>query len=138
MKSADKPGSEGSPSYPSTFSEAALTGALKPTFSAASRKHPARDHLSDGILSQTAQSFNFGEIHAVQERFQALLKQRLRLEYENKPPLFPWESEVSEYPAEVADFAPVGVGGYLTGLAHPCQRTEGARAVANCFTRCSI
>ncbi|MGB7085733.1 MAG: hypothetical protein WBD47_09265, partial [Phormidesmis sp.] len=59
--------------------------------------------------SQTAQSFNFGEIHAVQERFQALLKQRLRLEYENKPPLFPWESEVSEYPAEVADFAPVGV-----------------------------
>ncbi|MGB7085646.1 MAG: hypothetical protein WBD47_08830, partial [Phormidesmis sp.] len=78
MKSADKPGSEGSPSYPSTFSEAALTGALKPTFSAASRKHPARDHLSDGILSQTAQSFNFGEIHAVQERFQALLKQRLR------------------------------------------------------------
>ncbi|MEM6451366.1 MAG: hypothetical protein AAF703_13740 [Cyanobacteria bacterium P01_D01_bin.105] len=55
--------------------------------------------------SQTAQSFNFGEIHAVQERFQALLKQRLLSEYENKPPLFPWEAEVGEYPAEVTDCA---------------------------------
>ncbi|MGB3291935.1 MAG: hypothetical protein WBB01_02965 [Phormidesmis sp.] len=42
----------------------------------------------------------------MQERFQALLKQRLLLEYENNPPLFPWESEVSEYPAEVANIAP--------------------------------
>ena len=41
----------------------------------------------------------------MQERFQALLKQRLLSEYENNPPLFPWESEVSEYPAEVADCA---------------------------------
>ncbi len=59
-------------------------------------------------VSQTAQSFNFGEIHAVQERFQYLLKQRLRLEYESKPPLFPWESEIGEYPAEIADRVPVG------------------------------
>ncbi|MFK8183448.1 MAG: hypothetical protein AB8B99_08735 [Phormidesmis sp.] len=43
----------------------------------------------------------------MQERFQALLKQRLLSEYENNPPLFPWESEVSEYPAEVADCASV-------------------------------
>lgn len=61
---------------------------------------------TQGAFSQTAQSYHFGEIHAVQERFQALLKQRLLLEYENKPPLFPWESEVSEYPAEVASIAP--------------------------------
>lgn len=54
-------------------------------------------------FSQTAQSFNFGEIHAVQERFHSLIKQRLMSEYEKTPPLFPWESELREYPAEVAD-----------------------------------
>ena len=86
-------------SHPSTSSESVWSD-LQPRFSAASRT---------GFLhepsSQTAQSYNFGEIHAVQERFQALLKQRLLSEYENNPPLFPWESEVSEYPAEVADCA---------------------------------
>ncbi|MEL7144715.1 MAG: hypothetical protein AAGL08_21240, partial [Cyanobacteria bacterium J06573_11] len=63
----------------------------------------SRDLSNLNGSSQTAQSFNFGEIHAVQERFQSLLKQRLLLEYENNPPLFPWESEVSEYPAEVGE-----------------------------------
>ena len=58
---------------------------------------------SRGDSSQTAQSFNFGEIHAVQERFHSLLKQRLHSEYENKPPLFPWESELADYPAEVSN-----------------------------------
>lgn len=72
---------------------------LSPRFSVASRDLP-----NQGELSQTAQSFNFGEIHAVQERFQSLLKQRLLMEYENNPPLFPWESEVNEYP-EVAELA---------------------------------
>ncbi|MGB3572309.1 MAG: hypothetical protein WBA01_09695 [Phormidesmis sp.] len=65
----------------------------------------SRDLFSTGSSSQTAQSFNFGEIHAVQERYHSLLKQRLRLEFENNPPLFPWESEISEYPAEVNDIA---------------------------------
>ncbi len=58
--------------------------------------------LSDRF-SQTAQSFNFGEIHAVQERFYFLIKQRLMSEYEKTPPLFPWESELHEYPADIAD-----------------------------------
>lgn len=39
-----------------------------------------------------------GEIPAVQDRFQALIKRRLRLEIERRPPLFPWEKEVQEYP----------------------------------------
>lgn len=98
MKPVHQKGSEEASSYPSTFSSASLTGALQPRFSAASRNASIED-----ARSQTAQSFNFGEIHAVQERFQALLKQRLLSEYESRPPLFPWESEVSEYPAEVAD-----------------------------------
>lgn len=90
-------GSEGTLSQPSTFSRA------RPSKAPGHASVAARDSVS-----QTAQSFNFGEIHAVQERFQYLLKQRLRLEYESKPPLFPWESEVGEYPAEIADRAPVG------------------------------
>lgn len=40
----------------------------------------------------------------MQERFHNLLKQRFLSEYENNPPLFPWESEVAEYPADVPDF----------------------------------
>ena len=101
MKPANQKGSEEASSYLSTFSSASLTGALQPRFSTASRNASSKD-----VWSQTAQSFNFGEIHAVQERFQALLKQRLLSEYESRPPLFPWESEVSEYPAEVADGLP--------------------------------
>ena len=101
MKPTHQKGSEEASSYPSTFSSASPMGALQPRFSAASRNVSVKD-----AWSQTAQSFNFGEIHAVQERFQALLKQRLLSEYESRPPLFPWESEISEYPAEVADGMP--------------------------------
>jgi hypothetical protein len=98
MKPLYPQGFEESSSDLSTFSSAARYGASTPGFSSASREASVTD-----ALSQTAQSFNFGEIHAVQERFEALLKQRLLSEYENRPPLFPWESEVSEYPVEVAD-----------------------------------
>ncbi len=85
---------------PSTFSRVVSFTTHNPMFFVASRKL-----FSTDSFSQTAQSFNFGEIHAVQERYHSLLKQRLRLEFENNPPLFPWESEISEYPAEVSDIA---------------------------------
>ncbi|MGC1309457.1 MAG: hypothetical protein WA885_19725 [Phormidesmis sp.] len=49
----------------------------------------------------------------MQERFEALLKQRLLSEYEHNPPLFPWESEVREYPAEIADFEPTAAAAGL-------------------------
>lgn len=44
-----------------------------------------------------------GEIPAVQDRFHALLKRRLQIEIQQKPPLFPWEKEVSDYRSESAD-----------------------------------
>jgi hypothetical protein len=137
MKPAHQKGSEELSSYPSTCPSASLMGASQPRFSAASREgYPyvlgfddilpgngqsiplsgsdtKKLEAAEGASSQTAQSFNFGEIHAVQERFQALLKQRLLSEYANKPPLFPWESEVSEYPAEVVDRASTVVGSPL-------------------------
>jgi hypothetical protein len=112
MKPTHQKGSEEASSYPSTSASASLMGALHPSLSVASREASLRARWPHGVVltidadSQTAQSFNFGEIHAVQERFQALLKQRLLLEYESRPPLFPWESELSEYPAEVTDAVP--------------------------------
>ncbi|BAZ14401.1 hypothetical protein NIES4071_62440 [Calothrix sp. NIES-4071] len=39
-----------------------------------------------------------GEIPTVQERFQAVLKRRLQIQIQNHPPLFPWESQIQEYP----------------------------------------
>jgi hypothetical protein len=41
-----------------------------------------------------------GEIPAVQDRFHALLKRRLQIEIQQKPPLFPWEKEISDYRSE--------------------------------------
>ncbi|WP_017319265.1 hypothetical protein [Mastigocladopsis repens] len=44
------------------------------------------------------QTFQLGEIPTVQERFQAVLKRRLQSQIQNHPPLFPWESQLTEYP----------------------------------------
>ncbi len=49
------------------------------------------------------QTFQLGEIPTVQERFQAVLKRRLQIEVENQPPLFPWESQLVEYPEFVEE-----------------------------------
>jgi hypothetical protein len=38
----------------------------------------------------------------VQERFQAVLKRRLQSQFESHPPLFPWETQITDYP-ECAD-----------------------------------
>jgi hypothetical protein len=44
------------------------------------------------------QTFQLGEIPTVQERFQAVLKRRLQIQVESHPPLFPWESQLVDYP----------------------------------------
>ncbi|CCH67167.1 PatU [Richelia intracellularis HH01] len=44
------------------------------------------------------ETFQLGEIPTVQERFQAVLKRRLQIQIENHPPVFPWESQLQEYP----------------------------------------
>jgi hypothetical protein len=73
-----------------------------------------------------------GEIPAVQDRYHALLKRRLQVEARRKPPLFPWEREVTDYPAELASpetsqpvYAATSV--WLTQLKHlklPVQMPE--------------
>lgn len=49
--------------------------------------------------TETPQSFTMGE-SIVQKRFQALLRRKLQAEIERNPPLFPWETELTEYESE--------------------------------------
>lgn len=44
-----------------------------------------------------------GEMLTVQNRFQDLLKRRLQVEIELNPPLFPWETEFSDYEPDTSD-----------------------------------
>jgi hypothetical protein len=44
------------------------------------------------------QTFQLGEIPTVQERFQAVLKRRLQIQIQSQPPLFPWETQLLDYP----------------------------------------
>ena len=48
-----------------------------------------------------------GDLPAVQDHFQAVLKRRLQIEISQNPPLFPWESGLEEYPAELTAAAPL-------------------------------
>ncbi|NJL78574.1 MAG: PatU [Nostocaceae cyanobacterium CSU_2_110] len=42
--------------------------------------------------------FQLGEIPTVQTRFQAVLKRRLQSQVQDNPPLFPWETQLVDYP----------------------------------------
>ncbi len=80
---------------------------------------PSADRGRNQRLRQT-----WGELPAVQDRFQAILKRRLYAEIERNPPLFPWETELSDYTtpecnaesvpkyADQPEVAPVGVLGF--------------------------
>ena len=50
-----------------------------------------------------SQPLRSGEIPTVQDRFYALLKRRLQTEIQRHPPLFPWESEISDYDRDLVD-----------------------------------
>jgi hypothetical protein len=49
-------------------------------------------------LGGTPQAFQLGEIPTVQDRFQAVLKRRLQIQAQDHPPLFPWETQLIDYP----------------------------------------
>ena len=69
-----------------------------------------KDNFSGFAKSESQQDRKLrpGEIPVVQERFNALLKRRLKSEIQQHPPLFPWESDrVFEYQAETNDFPQV-------------------------------
>jgi hypothetical protein len=54
------------------------------------------------------QTFQLGEIPTVQERFQAVIKRRLQIQIQNHPPLFPWETQLIDYP-DYADEQSIGL-----------------------------
>jgi len=67
---------------------------------AGSRESGTRTGIQPG--GQT-RPYNLGEIPIVENRFQALLKRRLQIEIERHPPLFPWETELSDYEPDSSD-----------------------------------
>jgi hypothetical protein len=65
-------------------------------------------------LEWTPHTSQLGEIPTVQERFQAVLKRRLQIQIQNHPPLFPWETQLKEYPdyADSSSVAMIPVWGW--------------------------
>lgn len=61
-------------------------------------KEAAKSKSGEPELGRKPQTFQLGEIPTVQERFQAVLKRRLQIQSQNQPPLFPWETESTDYP----------------------------------------
>ncbi|MDB9314377.1 hypothetical protein PN462_14795 [Spirulina sp. CS-785/01] len=65
--------------------------------------HQASSELDDPEFNP--QPFAMGEIPLVQKRFYALLKRKLHTQIENQPPLFPWETELTEYEPDISEDA---------------------------------
>jgi hypothetical protein len=68
-----------------------------------SLKQAATFASGDPELGGKPQTFKLGDIPTVQDRFQAVLKRRLQTEIENQPPLFPWETQLMEYPERLEE-----------------------------------
>ncbi|MEH2321629.1 PatU [Nostoc sp.] len=61
-------------------------------------KEATASKSSQPKLGGTPQTFQLGEIPTVQDRFQAVLKRRLQIQVQDHPPLFPWETQLIDYP----------------------------------------
>lgn len=78
--------------------------------------------------------FDSGDLSTVQPHFEALLKRRLRQEISHRPPLFPWEKGLQDYPDNVA---PSGASiwlDHLRNLAIPGTVPEDV--LADLFNEC--
>ncbi len=81
-------------------------------------KETTTSKSSEPELGENTQTFELGEIPTVQERFQAVLKRRLQFQNQNHPPLFPWESQLVDYPESLEDtsIALVPAWGWLASI----------------------
>ncbi len=84
---------------------------------------------SGAIFTEDTSSLKIGEIPAVQDRFHAIIKRRLRAEIERNPPLFPWETSLLDYESEspevIAEAVPVSFWNtQLQALKLPVQLPE--------------
>ena len=75
-----------------------------------------------------------GELPAVQDHFQTVLKRRLEIEISQNPPLFPWESQLQEYPAELTALSPLPWMRQLRSLQLPTALPEDI--LAGLLSRC--
>jgi hypothetical protein len=57
----------------------------------------------DDVPGGLNRPYDLGEMPTVQNRFQAILKRRLQVEIERHPPLFPWETDLSDYEPDSSD-----------------------------------
>lgn len=85
------------------------TGASSDPRQGADGSEPAAFATSNHTTYDLPPLSELGEMPAVQTHVQALLKRRLQVEIERRPPLFPWETELQDYPinAEVSDRSPM-------------------------------
>lgn len=67
---------------------------------AGSENSPAHEETN---LGDEIRPYNLGEMPIVENRFQAILKRRLKVEIERHPPLFPWETDISDYETDSSD-----------------------------------
>ncbi|NER80271.1 MAG: PatU [Leptolyngbya sp. SIO1D8] len=75
-----------------------------------------------------------GEMPAVQDHFQTVLKRRLQIEIDQNPPLFPWESDLQEYPLDIATAASYTWLAQLRSLRLPTALPEDV--LSNLLSRC--
>lgn len=61
------------------------------------------DSEQDEKPTQSLEKLDMGDTTQVKNRFQSLLKRKLLAEIESHPPLFPWETENSNYESESSD-----------------------------------
>jgi hypothetical protein len=61
-------------------------------------KEATASKSSEPELRGKPQTFQLGEIPTVQDRFQAIIKRRLQIQVQEQPPLFPWETQLTDYP----------------------------------------
>lgn len=99
----------------------------------------SQEGVDGEVLSSVPLLSEFGEVPVVQDRFHSVLKRRFQTEFERRPPLFPWETEVSEYPLDYATPSVVGVAGeiwlrQLRSLSLPTQLPD--QVLATLLERC--
>lgn len=75
----------------------------------------------------------------MQEQFQTLLKRRLQAEIQHRPPLFPWETEISDYEFEASSSARREAVGLATITPQRSVAVEGVpRVIVNESTPASL
>lgn len=91
-------------------------------------------HLDPSPRSGINPIFESGDLPAVQDHFESVIKRRLRQEIEQRPPLFPWETALEEYPDPVAEGAVSPWLCHLKSLAIPAALPDDV--LATLLSRC--